>query len=74
MTEPDNVIDTATKTSDTLKAQWLFHPDSPGEFILVVRGFWGRLFKSEYFATLTEVQVYYAWKQALYVNSQEHRA
>ena len=57
-----------------MKAQWLFHPESPGEYVLVVRGFWGRLCKPEHFATLTEVQVYYAWKQALYVNSQEHRA
>lgn len=57
-----------------MKAQWLFHPDSPGEYVLVVRGFWGRLCKPEHFATLTEVQVYYAWKQALHVNSQEHRA
>lgn len=36
------------------RAEWLFHPDSPGMRVLVVRGFWGRLFKPCDFATLGE--------------------
>lgn len=36
------------------RAEWLYHPDSPGVRVLVVRGFWGRLFKPGDFATLPE--------------------
>lgn len=32
----------------------LYHPDSPGMRVIVVRGFWGRLFKPKKFATLNE--------------------
>lgn len=47
-----------------LRAQWVFHPESPGEYVLVVRGFWGRLFKPAHFATFAEVETYYCWKKA----------
>ena len=33
---------------------WLWHPDSPGMKVLVVRGWLGRLFKPKEFATLGE--------------------
>lgn len=36
------------------KAQWLMHPESPGMRVVVVRGFWGRLFKSGNLVTLSE--------------------
>jgi len=36
------------------KTYWVFHPDSPGEKILVTRSWLGRLFKPIAFATLTE--------------------
>jgi len=36
------------------KATWLFHPDAPGDRVLVVRGWLGRLFKPREFATLGE--------------------
>lgn len=44
-----------------LCGQWLWHPESPGGRIYVVRGFWGRLFKPKDFATLNEVSVFYQW-------------
>lgn len=34
--------------------QWLWHPESPGVKVLVVRTWAGRLFKPDYFATLGE--------------------
>ena len=34
--------------------QWLWHPDSPGVKVLVVRTWIGRMFKPSYFATLGE--------------------
>lgn len=46
-----------------MRAQWLYHPDSPGVRVLVVRGFWGRLLKPKDFATLSEVQVYWALRR-----------
>lgn len=36
------------------KAMWLFHPESPGMRVLVVRGWLGRLLKPREFATLGE--------------------
>lgn len=36
------------------KAMWLWHPDSPGMRVLVVRGWLGRLLKPREFATLGE--------------------
>lgn len=36
------------------KAMWLFHPDAPGDRVLVVRGWLGRLIKPREFATLGE--------------------
>lgn len=36
------------------KAIWLFHPDAPGDHVLVVRGWLGRLLKPREFATLGE--------------------
>lgn len=36
------------------RVEYLFHPESPGVRVWVVRGFWGRLFKDSKFATLTE--------------------
>lgn len=42
-----------------MKAIWLWNPESPGMRVLVVRGFWGRLFKHKEFATLHETLVYY---------------
>jgi hypothetical protein len=41
-----------------LRAEWLYHPESPGCWVLVYRGFWGRLFKSRDFATLGEAIFY----------------
>lgn len=37
----------------------VFHPESPGMRVPVVRGFWGRLFKPRHFATDSEVSRYY---------------
>ena len=37
---------------------WLFHPESPGMKVFVVRGVWGRLLKPQHFATQREVEVY----------------
>lgn len=45
-----------------LRGKWVFHPDSPGELVFVVRGFWGRLLKPEHFATLREVRVFKVWR------------
>lgn len=36
------------------KALWLWHPESPGGRVLVVRGWLGRLLKPRDFATLGE--------------------
>ena len=41
------------------RGEWLWHPDSPGIKIYVVRGFWGRLFKPRDFATLGEAISYF---------------
>jgi len=37
---------------------WLFHPESPGERVLVVRGFFARLVRPKHFATMDEVEAY----------------
>lgn len=36
------------------RKQWLWHPESPGVKVLVVRTWLGRLLRSRYFAGLTE--------------------
>lgn len=41
-----------------LRADRLWHPDSSGMYVIVVRGFWGRLLKPRHFATLHEAIVY----------------
>lgn len=46
-----------------LRGQWIWHPESPGMKVWVVRGFWGRLFKSRDFATLSEVLASSEWRQ-----------
>lgn len=46
-----------------LIAEWVWHPDSPGTRVLVIRGFWGRLLKPDGFATLREVSRYYVMCQ-----------
>jgi hypothetical protein len=48
-----------------VRYEWLFHPESPGVRILVVRGFWGRLFKPERFATYDEILAYYEFCRGL---------
>jgi hypothetical protein len=52
------------------RSELVWHPDSPGIKILVVRGFWGRLLKPREFATLGEVGEHHkarrqvtAWQQ-----------
>jgi hypothetical protein len=37
-----------------MRGAWLWHPESPGVRVFVLRGFWGWLFKSRDFATLGE--------------------
>jgi len=44
--------------------QWLWHPESPGVRVLVVRGFLDRLFKPKDFATLSEVILYEEYLRA----------
>jgi len=46
------------------KAEWLWHPESPGQRVLVVRSFLGRLFKPRDFATLSEASVYHEYVRA----------
>lgn len=46
-----------------LVAEWVWHPESPGTRVLVIRGFWGRWFKPADFATLREVAAYYCMCQ-----------
>lgn len=48
-----------TYDEDELTAEWLYHPESPGMRVLVVRGFWGGIFKPKDFATLAE-SIYYS--------------
>lgn len=44
-----------------MRGKWLFHPDSPGERVWVVRSTLGWLLKPRDFATLEEVEVYRLW-------------
>ncbi len=48
-----------------LKAEYLHHPKSPGVRVMVVRGFWGRMFKNAKFATAKEVATYHAFKRGV---------
>lgn len=48
-----------------LRAAWLWHPESPGVKVLVVRTPWGWRFKPNSFATSTEVLVYQAFMAGL---------
>lgn len=50
-----------------MKYFWLFHPESPGERVLVVRGFFARLFRPKHFATLDEVTAYRTYSAGLRV-------
>lgn len=47
------------------RAEKLKHPNAFGFRVIVVRGFWGRLFKSKEFATLKETKEHYM-RSALY--------
>lgn len=48
-----------------MKAAWLWHPESPGVRILVVRGFFSWLLLPKEFATLKEVKQYRLFMKAL---------
>lgn len=48
-----------------MKAAWLWHPESPGVQILVVRGFFSWLLLPKDFATLKEVEQYRLFMKAL---------
>lgn len=48
-----------------MRALWLYHPESPGMRVLVLRGFWGRLMKPKDWATPKEAQTYLAFLAAL---------
>jgi len=47
-----------------MKGFLLFHPESPGMRIPVVRNWWQRLLYPKDFATLSEVLFYYEFKKA----------
>jgi len=53
-----------------LQAIWVFHPESPGERVLVVRGLLGRLLKPRHFATFREVEIYREYTAAQRSNHQ----
>lgn len=40
------------------RGTWVWHPESPGMRVWVVRGFWGRVFKPADWATLAEASEY----------------
>jgi hypothetical protein len=44
------------------RGQWLWHPDSPGQRVWVVRGFWGRVWGNEQFASLNETMESSRWQ------------
>lgn len=49
-----------------MKGMWLWHPDSPGVKVYVVRGWLARVLYPQDFATVREVEVYYKFSQGLY--------
>ena len=52
---------------------WLFHPEAPGDRVLVVRGFWARLFRPKHFATLDEVEAYRIYQAGLKASEDRRR-
>lgn len=48
-----------------MKAMWLWHPESPGDKVLVVRNWWQRFWFPTAFATRGEVLRWYAVKQQM---------
>lgn len=48
-----------------MRYMWLWHPECPGTPVLVVRGFWARVFRPKHFATLGEVEAYRIYQAGL---------
>jgi hypothetical protein len=41
-----------------MKALWLVNPDNPMMRVLVIRGFWARLWRPQEYATQKEIKLY----------------
>ena len=51
-----------------MRAMKVFHPESPGEYIPVVRNWFQRLLYPKYFATSREISFYYKFREAMDIN------